>query len=394
MMCQAFTFEPISDQEHYVYAALTGIDWAKARGTFSRRLTLFEERVNRDVPKLQDKVSGQDRSFWRTSHAYLSAINKCENSRPFRTPCRAAIPHQLDIDLIIAMRGLDTIGTAFMCSNGAAWLDDEGFGSLIGSALPNDVMDLHTDIKTGETRNLLRLLYPDGLSIEQAKRVVSTILSSLLCEMYRAHHRARFNNREDGRIVATSPPYSLCRAQHRRIFETLEMYIGENEMFWEWTEEIYQMARCQVTEAGIKEPLVCALKRAREMDIDLPDSPISSFYDSYYELVEATEPLTTDRPLGVSKKMSHLIREIHHLWHIELRTPNKKLGWGRRFDLKSDKLFGDAGRMLLESTNGDEYKFAIAYGRLCTALPYIAYHTVAAIIMTRGITKGGNVAMY
>ena len=50
--------------------------------------------------------------------------------------------------------------------------------------------------------------------------------------------------------------------------------------------------------------------------------------------------------------------------------------------------------MLLESTNGDEYKFAIAYGRLCTALPYIAYHTVAVIIMTRGITKGGNVAMY
>ena len=96
------------------------------------------------------------------------------------------------------------------------------------------------------------------------------------------------------------------------------MYIGENEMFWEWTEEIYQMARYQVTEAGLKEPLVCVLKRAREMDIDLPDSPVSSFYDSYYELVEATEPLTTDRPLGVSKKMSHLIREIHHLWHIEL----------------------------------------------------------------------------
>jgi hypothetical protein len=140
------------------------------------------------------------------------------------------------------MRGLDTIGTAFMCSNGAAWLDVEGFGSLISSALRNDVMDLHTDIKTGETRNLLRLLYPDGLSIEQAKRAVSTILSSLLCEMYRAHHRARFNNREDGRIVATSPPYSLCRAQHCRIFETLEMY-SENEMFWEWTEEIYQMAR-------------------------------------------------------------------------------------------------------------------------------------------------------
>ena len=133
-----------------MYAALTGIDWARARGAFREQLTSFEECVNRDVPKLHDDLSGQDRSFWRTSHGYLSAVNTCENSRPFRTPSRAAIPHKLDIDLIIAMRGLDTIGTAFMRSDGAAWLDDEGFGSLISSALPNDVMDLHTDIKTGK----------------------------------------------------------------------------------------------------------------------------------------------------------------------------------------------------------------------------------------------------
>ena len=390
MMCQAFTFEPISDREHYVYAALTGIDWARATGPFRERLTSFKERVNRDVPKLDDRVSNQDRSFWRTAHGYLSAVNACENSQPFRTPGRAAIPHPLDIDLILAMRGLDTIGTAFMRSDGAVWLDDEGFGSLIGSALPNDVMDLHTDIKTGETRNLLRLLYPDGLRIEQAKRIMSTILSSLLCEMYRAHYRARFNNREDGRIVATSPPYSLCRARHRRIFETLETYIGENERFWEWHEEIYNMAKGQVTEAGFQEPLVCALKRSGNMNIKLRDSPVSSFYDSYYELVEEKEPLTSDRPLGVSEKMSHLIRKIHHLWHIELRAPNKKPGWGRCFDIVSDRLFGDAGRILSVSTNGEKYKFAIAYGRLCTALPYVAYHTVAAIIMTRGITKGGN----
>jgi hypothetical protein len=390
-MCQAFTFEPISAQEHYVYAALTGIDWAKAKGNFNKRLELFEARVSCDVPKLQDKLSGQDRSFWRIAHAYLGAVNACENSRPFRTPCRAAIPHQLDFDLIIAMRGLDTIGSAYMCSDGAAWLDEEGFGSLVGSALPNDVMDLHTDIKTGETRNLLRLLYPDGLTIEQAKRIVSTIFSSLLCEMYRGHHRARFNNREDGRIVATSPPYSLCRAQHRRIFETLEIYIGENEKFWAWTDEIYQMARRQVTEAGFREPLVCALKRAGKMDMDLPNSPVSSFYDSYYELVEATEPLTAKRPLGVSKRMSHLIREIHHLWNIELRALSKERGWGRRLDLKSDQLFGDAGRILAEGTNAaDRYNFAIAYGRLSTTLPYIAYHTVAATIMTYGIIEEGG----
>ena len=101
------------------------------------------------------------------------------------------------------------------------------------------------------------------------------------------------------------------------------MYIGENEMFWEWTEEIYQMARCQVTEAGIKEALVCALKRAREMDIDLPDSPISSFY----------------------------------------------------------KLFGDAGIILSGCTNaGDKYKFTIAYGKLCTTLPYVAYHGTTSLL--------------
>lgn len=132
-----------------------------------------------------------------------------------------------------------------------------------------------------------------------------------------------------------------------------------------------------------------SLKRAGKTDMDLPNSPTTLFYGSYYELVEATEPLATRRPLGVAgEKMSSLIRELHQLWHIDLRAPNNERGWGRRFDSRSDKLFGDAGRILSGSTNaGDKYKYAIAYGRLCTTLPYIAYHTVAAIIMTHGVIK-------
>jgi hypothetical protein len=203
--------------------------------------------------------------------------------------------------------------------------------------------------------------------------------------LYRGHHRARFGNREDGRVAATSPPYSFCRAQHRRIFETLEVYIDQYPEFWGWTWKIYEMAKAQVTEAGLSEPLICALKRAGTME-PLPESPVSSFYHAYYELVEMTEPLKKRRPLGVSDSLSQVVGDLHLLWNIELRAPNKEPGWGRRFDVQSDKLFGDAGRILLASLNTDDmYKFAIAYGRLSMALPYIAYHTIDAIIMAFGI---------
>lgn len=120
-----------------------------------------------------------------------------------------------------------------MNPDGAAWLDNEGIDSLIGSGLANDVMDLHTDIFTGETRNLLRLLYPP-VTITEAIESVSTILSSMLCEVFRGHYRARFNNRQDGRVSSTSPPYSFCRARHRRVFETLELYITKYPQFWDW----------------------------------------------------------------------------------------------------------------------------------------------------------------
>lgn len=117
----------------------------------------------------------------------------------------AAIAHGMDPDLVIVTRGLDKIASAYMCSDGAAFLDDAGVDSLVGSALPNDIMDLHIDILSGETRNLSRLLYPAGRSIEETKTIVATLLSGMWSESYRGHHRARFGHREDGQIAATSP---------------------------------------------------------------------------------------------------------------------------------------------------------------------------------------------
>jgi len=161
-------------------------------------------------------------------------MNKCENARPFKSPRAAAIKHGLQPELVMVARGFDTIGSAFMCREGAAFLDDEGMDSLLGTALVNDVMDLHTDIFTGETRSLLRLLYTPAGSISEAMHSMSTVLSSMLCEIFRSHHRAWKHNREDGRISATSPPYSLSRARHRRVFETLELYINKYPQFWDW----------------------------------------------------------------------------------------------------------------------------------------------------------------
>lgn len=213
----------------------------------------------------------------------MIAINEFENFRPFKAPQKAHINHNIIPELVIAMRALDTIGSAYMRCDGAAWLDDAGIDALIGSALPNDVMDLHTDIRTGETRNTIRLIYPDGFSIDQALKAMSTYLSGQLCELFRDHKRARFDRREDGRIAASSAPYSFCRARHRRIFETMELYINKyGDRFWEWTWDILRMAKEQVTEAGFKEPLVCALLRSVKQE-DLPESPISKFFNAYYE---------------------------------------------------------------------------------------------------------------
>lgn len=186
------------------------------------------------VPTLDDSKAGLDRCFWRVSLGYLRAMNDCENVMPLKAPKKSQINHGLDPDLVIAARGFDTIGSAYMCRDGAAFLDDPGVDSLVGSAVPNDVMDLHTDIFTGETRNLLRLLYPSDVAIERAIQTMSTVLSSMLCEIIRGHHRARMHNREDARISSTSPPYSFSRARHRRIFEVLELYMAKYPQFWEW----------------------------------------------------------------------------------------------------------------------------------------------------------------
>ncbi len=186
------------------------------------------------MPALDEKESDQDRCYWRLALGYLSSMNACENSRPFKAPSRSAIDHGLDPDLVIFARALDSMGSAYMGRDGASFLDDEGMDSLLGSGLANDVMDLHTDIFTGETRNLIRLLYPSGQSIVQTMRTTANLLSIMQCEVFRGHQRARVRDREDGRISFTSPPYSFSRARHRRIFETLELYMNHYPQFWEW----------------------------------------------------------------------------------------------------------------------------------------------------------------
>ncbi|KAI1754461.1 hypothetical protein F4782DRAFT_544764 [Xylaria castorea] len=387
LMCQSFTYEPTNHREDYVYSALTGADWAKGQNKFNDSISAFEALAWASVPDLDDKKSGEDRCFWRIALAYLSAMNQCENLRPFKTPRTAHTPHDLDQDLVIAARALDTIGSAFICRDGAIWLDNQGMDSLIGTGLVNDVMDLHTDILTGETRNLLRLLYPPSDNISFAMQTTSIVLSSTLCEVFRAHLRARLHNREDGRISPTSAPYSFSRARQRKIFETLELYLNSHEDFWDWTWSIYRMAKAQITEEGVAEPLVSGIKRAIHQS-KLPDSPPNNFFFQWYDMIEdGCEQLAHERPLGVSPDLAPIIRDLHSLWHGELLADNKTPGWGREFDRRPDALLGAAGDVLANGTRRSEdmYHFIIAYGRLSMGLPYIAYHTIDAIIMTFGI---------
>ncbi len=129
MMCQSFTFEADSSRENYVYSALTGVDWVKGKNAYSDRFSAFEERARAAVPKLDDKLSGEDRSFWRVALAYLDAMQKVENARTFTTPKGSHIKTNLNPHLLMAVRAFDTIGSSFMCSDGAAFLDAPGMDS-------------------------------------------------------------------------------------------------------------------------------------------------------------------------------------------------------------------------------------------------------------------------
>ncbi|KAK2612250.1 hypothetical protein QQS21_001676 [Conoideocrella luteorostrata] len=389
MMCQSFSFETNASQENYVYSTMCGIDWVKGKSAYSDRFKAYKERAHKSIPRLNDKLSGEDMSFWRISSAYLDAINKTENSRNFTAPNQSFIKTNMDPHLLIAARAFDGGATAFMCRDGAAFFDNQGMDSLIGSTLPNDVMDLHTDIMTGETRNLLRLLYPNNLNIEQNLKTMSTVFSGMLCELFRGHKRARFCGREDGCVAATSPPYSLSRARHRRVFEIMEAYVTKYPQFWDWTWGIYNSAKSQVTEAGLGELLVTALCRSVSQGI-LPNSAPNKFFDSYFGMVEHGGAQWQDgRPLGVHGDLGQAIYDIHSLWHDQLLATDKEPGWGRTFDKKSDVLFGRVGEIF--SARGgitDEvFEFAIAYGHLSMGLPYIAYHAIDAIILSYGATS-------
>ena len=142
-----------------------------------------------------------------------------------------------------------------------------------------------------------------------------------------------------------------------------------------------------MTEAALAEPLICGLKRATTND-PLPSAPTNNFFHLWYDMVEdGSSQLSKPRPLGVSEDLAPVTRSIHSLWHTEFRNVgNEKPGWGREFDYKSDMLLGEAGEILSRrgSVGEDAYRFTIAYGRLSMSLPYIAYHTVDAIIMAFG----------
>jgi hypothetical protein len=241
-------------------------------------------------------------------------------------------------------------------------------------------MDLHTDIKTGETRNILRLLYSPGLTLQEAMKSVSTILSGHLCELLRGHSRAfaQADPRNDGRIASASSAYSFSRARHRRLFEVLELYTTKYPLFWKWTEEIFGMAKAQITESGIKEDYVTALKRSVTCQV-LPDSPKITHYDGYYGMVSGQGFMYT-KSQGVSGEVkgtfggrrgaralqcsdgvetlfgleniltwqTDALEEIHTLWHTQiLSSKDLAPGWGKSLDIQSDALLGRVGHMFL-----------------------------------------------
>jgi hypothetical protein len=172
----------------------------------------------------------------------------------------------------------------------------------------------------------------------------------------------------------TSPPYQSLSTNYHR------------------TWEIYHQAKAQITSAGLEEPLVCGIKRAVTRDF-LPASEPNKFLHLWYDMVEGGgEQLSKPKPLGVSEDIAPVVRELHDLWHTQLLKADKSPGWGREFDHRSDKLLQEAGT-ILKGRGGvvdDTYRFTIAYGRLSMALPYVAYHTVDAIIMAFGAIPGGE----
>ncbi|KAI0406829.1 hypothetical protein F4802DRAFT_556251 [Xylaria palmicola] len=183
-MCQSFTFDPVVRREDYVYASLSGFDWEGGNKEFNDRVAAFESLARASVPTLDDTKSRRDQSSWRIILTYLAAVNQADHARVFKTPKQACIHHGLHHDLVVFSRAMDGTSTPYMSRDGTQWLDNKGMDSLIGSVLPNDVMDLHSDILTGETRNLLRLLYPTFGSIDHAIQTLSIVLSSMLCEIF------------------------------------------------------------------------------------------------------------------------------------------------------------------------------------------------------------------
>jgi hypothetical protein len=147
MFCHALTSEPPTTHENYIRAAMCGVgkslvviamsstsllnlsvmasltstttDWAKDDNEFSVRFERFVALSEEIFPSLKEDMIGPDGANWRVGLAYLKVMNKCENARPFRAPKQAAIKHSLDHNLVLAVRAVDGLGLATMCSDGA-----------------------------------------------------------------------------------------------------------------------------------------------------------------------------------------------------------------------------------------------------------------------------------
>ncbi len=251
-------------------------------------------------------------------------------------------------------------------------------------------MDLHTDILTGETRNLLRLLLPERTRdradppdhVDGAFRhALRNLPRAQARPIWRAGgwpHLGYFSA-----VTASAAPDTDASSRSWRPTSPSTPSFGNGPG------TSSRGAKAQVTEAGLDELLADALHRSINQD-PLPESKPNAFFHLCFEMIEnGDRQLRAARPLGVAEELAEVVREIHSLWHEQLLAPGKKPGWGREFDERSDAILGRVGEILGAggTISDDVYKFAIAYGRLSMSLPYVAYHTIDAIILSQGYTS-------
>ncbi|KAI0527852.1 hypothetical protein F5B22DRAFT_7045 [Xylaria bambusicola] len=392
LLCKAYSGgeKLLDDQINYKFSMMSGVDWFDRDDKSSEMFHEFSKELESTLywkPNIDD-------SYWRIANAYLATMARCEMEKQSQAGKAAGIDHGLPDEVVVAARAFDGITDVYMASSSGMYYDDEGVGSFIGTALANDVFDLHTDILTRETRNLIRLLAPKSQNIDQALDFASSLLSSILCEFHRGYARLKQSKRGDGGVAFASPAYGMGRARHRRVFQTVELYADRHPKFWDWNQDIYTKAKLQLSETAIREPLVEGLIRGAK-GTKLPPSAAkddSQFFLAWRAMIEDEKTILI--PDDIDQELADILRKLHTLWHDDLRATTKKAGWGRELDEKSDQLLGEAGKILGKlrekgaAVQRDAEGFADVYMKLSTSFPYVVYHTIAAIILAYGVVQG------